>query len=114
VIYFLSLLPATALTIGGYLAWFLAERSQAGMKTFGRFLGFWAFALAALVILGAIFAAAHGGHRGFMCMHPGMHNPWPGDPPFPAPPPRGDGERPRPPEGAVPPDTPAAPERPPR
>jgi hypothetical protein len=106
-IYFLSLLPATALTIGGYLAWFLAERSQAGMKTFGRFLGFWAFALAALLVLGAIFAAAHGGHRGFMRMHPGMHSPWPGDPPFPPPPPRADGGRPRPPEGGVPPETPA-------
>ena len=113
-IYFLSLLPATALTIGGYFAWFLAERSQGGMKTFGRFLGFWAFALAALVILGALFAAAHGGHRGFMRMHPGMHNPWPGDPPYPPPPPRTDGERPSPPEGAEPSQTPTPPPAAPR
>ena len=77
-IYFLSLLPATALTIGGYFAWFLAERSQAGMKSFGRFLGLWAFALAALVVLGSIFAAAHGGHRGSMRGMHGQHCPWDG------------------------------------
>jgi heme A synthase len=91
VIYFLSLLPATALTIGGYLTWYLAERSQGPMRSFGRFLGFWAFALAALVILGAIFAAGHAGHRGFMRMHPGWHAPWPADPRFAPPPPRGPG-----------------------
>ena len=81
-IYFLALLPATALTVAGYFVWYLAERSQGNLRTFGRFLGFWAFTLAALVVLGAIFAAAHGGHRGFARMHGGMHCPWDGGPRF--------------------------------
>lgn len=60
-IYFLALLPATALTIGGYFVFFLSNRSEGNFRMFGRYLGFWAFTLAALVILGAIFAAANGG-----------------------------------------------------
>jgi hypothetical protein len=65
-IYFLALVPATVLTIGGYVAFFLSNRSEGGFRTFGRYLGFWSCALAILVILGAIFAAAQGGrHRGF-------------------------------------------------
>jgi hypothetical protein len=83
-IYFLALLPATALTIGGYFVLYLAARSEGGMRTFGKYLGFWAFTLAGLVILGAIFAAAHHGHRGMGRMHPGMYRrmegPWPGGP----------------------------------
>jgi hypothetical protein len=73
-IYFLALLPATALTVAGYFVWYLAERSQGSLRSFGRFLGFWAFTLAALVILAAIFAAAHGGHGRFARMH--GHCPW--------------------------------------
>jgi hypothetical protein len=67
-VYFLALLPATALTIAGYFVLYLSARSQGSLRTFGRYLGYWAFTLAGLVILGAIFAAAHGGHRG--------HCPW--------------------------------------
>ena len=63
-IYLLALLPATALAIAGYLALFLSARSAGGMQTFGKLLGFWAFTLAALVILGALFAAAHHRHHG--------------------------------------------------
>jgi hypothetical protein len=85
-IYFLALLPATVLTIGGYFVLYLAARSEGGMRTFGKYLGFWAFTLAGLVILGAIFAAAHHGHRGFGRMrggmyggmHGGMYRPMPG------------------------------------
>ena len=82
-IYFLALLPATMLTIAGYVVMFLAARSEGGLKSFGKYLGFWAFTLAALVMLGAIFAAAsHHGHRGWMHGgHAGMHGPWPGGPP---------------------------------
>lgn len=79
-IYFLALIPATALTIAGYFVLYLAHRAEGSLRTFGRYLGFWAFTLAGLIILGALFAAAHGGHRG---MHPGMygmhermHCPW--------------------------------------
>ena len=51
-IYLLVLLPATALTIGGYFALFLSGRSEGRMRTFGRYLGYWAFLLAALLVLG--------------------------------------------------------------
>jgi hypothetical protein len=68
-IYFLALLPATGITIAGYFALYLSARSEGSMRTFGRYLGYWAFTLAGLVILGAIFAAAHGGHRGLMAAH---------------------------------------------
>ncbi|HEX4387515.1 MAG TPA: hypothetical protein VH109_02705 [Steroidobacteraceae bacterium] len=79
-IYFLALLPATALTIAGYVVLFLSGRSEGRMRTFGKYLGFWAFTLAALIVVGAIFAAAHGGHRCPMWMH-GMHQQMPGAPP---------------------------------
>jgi hypothetical protein len=80
-IYFLALLPATVLTIAGYFVLYLAARSEGALRTFGRYLGFWAFTLAGLLILGSIFAAAHGHrHCPFFGMH-GMHErtdgPWP-------------------------------------
>ncbi len=88
-IYLLALLPATALTIAGYFVLYLSSRSEGGLRTFGRYLGFWAFTLAGLVILGALFAAAHGrGHCPMYCpmqcpIH-GMHEPigggWAGRP----------------------------------
>jgi hypothetical protein len=71
-IYLLVLLPATALSIGGYVALFLSARSEGRMRTFGRYLGYWAFTLAVLLVLGAIFAAGRGGHQCPMWMH-GMH-----------------------------------------
>jgi hypothetical protein len=77
-IYFIALIPATALTIGGYFVLYLSNRSEGTFQKFGRYLGFWAFTLAGLVVLGAIFAAAHGRHG---AMH-GRHGPWPGDPRF--------------------------------
>jgi hypothetical protein len=95
-IYLLALLPATALTIAGYLALFLSARSAGGMQTFGKLLGFWAFTLAALVILGALFAAAHHRHHG---MRGGMHCPWAHEP----------DARPGPP-GAPPPEQSAVPQ----
>jgi hypothetical protein len=79
-IYFLALIPATALTIAGYFVLFLSARAEGSLRSFGRYLGFWAFTLAGLVILGAIFAAAHHGHRahafGMQGMHHHMHGPW--------------------------------------
>jgi hypothetical protein len=71
-IYLLVLLPATALTIGGYVALFVSGRSEGRMRTFGRYLGYWAFTLAALLILGAVFSAARCGHQCPMWAH-GMH-----------------------------------------
>ena len=61
-LYLLALLPATAITIAGYFALYLSARSEGSMRTFGRYLGYWAFTLAGLVVLGAIFAAAHHRH----------------------------------------------------
>ena len=79
--YFLVLLPATMLTVAGYVVLFLSGRSEGALRTFGRYLGYWTFALAALCILGAIFAAAHGGHRcpffGTHGMHERMYGPAP-------------------------------------
>ena len=72
-IYFLALLPATALTIAGYFVLYLSNRSEGAFRTFGKYLGFWAFTLAALVILGAIFAAAHAGRHCGMMGGPGMY-----------------------------------------
>src|SRR5947208_6825528 len=83
-IYFLALLPATALTIAGYFVLYLSARSEGALRTFGRYLGFWAFTLAGLVILGSIFAAAHGHrHCPFFAMlgiHERMHGSWPPSP----------------------------------
>jgi hypothetical protein len=120
VIYFLALIPATALTIAGYFVLFLSTRTEGSLRTFGRYLGFWAFTLAGLVILGAIFAAAHHAHRGpafgMRGMHRQMHGPWsqelrPGEPwrPHSA---EGseEGVAPAPPPGAAPnPPAPASP-----
>jgi len=69
--YLLALLPATGLTIAGYFVLYLSARSEGSLRTFGKYLGYWAFTLAGLVILAAIFAAAHGGHHGH-----GMYCPW--------------------------------------
>jgi hypothetical protein len=73
-IFLLALLPATALTVAGYVALFLSGRSEGRMRSFGKYLGFWAFTLAGLVILGAIFAAAHG--HGHCPWHHGMDERW--------------------------------------
>jgi hypothetical protein len=67
--YLLALLPATALAIAGYFVLYLSARSEGSLRTFGKYLGYWAFTLAGLVILGAIFAAAHGGHHGYCPWH---------------------------------------------
>jgi hypothetical protein len=77
VVYFLALIPATGLAIAGYVVLYLAHRSEGSLRSFGKYLGFWAFTLAGLIVLGSIFAAAHGGHRWAMRgVHDGMHCPW--------------------------------------
>ena len=78
-IYFLALIPATMLTVAGYFVLYLSNRSEGAFRSFGKYLGFWAFALAALVILGAIFLAAHGGrHHCHPMGERGMYGPMPG------------------------------------
>src|SRR5271169_4929323 len=109
-IYFLALIPATMLTVVGYFVLFLSNRSEGAFRSFGRYLGFWAFTLAALVVLGAIFAAAHGGHHGCMMgergMYGHMHGIGPGGPDGDeprGPPERGSGAYPQAPTGESPP-----------
>jgi hypothetical protein len=76
-IFLLALIPATMLTVAGYFVLFLSHRSEGSLRSFGRYLGIWALALAALVVLGGMFAAGHmrGAHPG-MWGHEGMHCPW--------------------------------------
>jgi hypothetical protein len=73
-IYFMALIPATALTIAAYFVLYLSNRSEGAFRAFGKYLGFWAFALAGLVVLGAVFAAAHGARGGAMSGMRGMHD----------------------------------------
>lgn len=78
-LYLLVLIPATAVTVAGYVALFISGRSEGAMRTFGKYLGVWAFTLAGLMILGGIFAAAHHGHPcPMMGMHERMHGTWAG------------------------------------
>jgi hypothetical protein len=82
-IFMLALIPATALTVAGYLVLYVAQRSEGSFRSFGKYLGFWAFTLAGLVLLGAIFAAAHANRYGPMMhargAHGMMHRPWADD-----------------------------------
>jgi hypothetical protein len=103
-IFFLALIPATMLTMAGYAVIFLANRSEGGLRNFGRYLGFWAFTLAGLLVLGSLLHAAHGGRWHCMSMH-GYAGSWQGGQcPYmnpwqpPQPPPPGGG-----PPGAAPP-----------
>jgi hypothetical protein len=83
-IYFLALIPATGLTVAGYFVLYIANKSEGSTRTFGEYLGFWAFTLAGLIVLGAIFASAHGRHGGGMYrMHHGFHGGWSGERQFP-------------------------------
>ena len=100
-LYLLALIPATALTIAGYFVLYLSARADGGLRTFGKYLGFWAFTLAGLVVLGALFAAAHG-HRTHG-MRGGGHCPWMEPRPWPRPDERRGEDR-----GAPPPAAPAA------
>ncbi len=89
-IFFLALIPATMLTMVGYAVIYLANRSEGGLKTFGKYLGFWAFTLAALVLLGSFLCAARCGgmHHMHMMMHGhGDEMPSWQPPPPPGPPP---------------------------
>jgi hypothetical protein len=71
-IFFVALIPATMLIVAGYVVLHLAGRSEGALRSFGRYLGFWAFTLAALVVLGSFLAAAHGGGMHGCMMHGGI------------------------------------------
>jgi len=84
-IFFIALIPATMLTVAGYLALYISGRTEGGMGRFGRYLSFWAFTLAALIIVGSILATArlaadrgqHMGMQGMHGFHGRMHGGWP-------------------------------------
>jgi hypothetical protein len=76
-IFLLALIPATGLTVAGYVALYLSQRSEGALRTFGRYLGIWAWVLAALVVLGGMFAAGHmRSHTGMWGPHAGTQCPW--------------------------------------
>lgn len=77
-LFLVALIPATALTVGGYVALFLSSRSEGSLKAFGRYLGIWAFVLAGLVVLGGMFAAGrvHRLHEGMWDGRGGPHCPF--------------------------------------
>jgi hypothetical protein len=82
-IFLVALIPATALTIAGYFVLYLSSHSEGAFRTGGKYLGYWAFTLAGLVILGGILAAAHGGHHamfGPRSMEGRMHGRWSNEP----------------------------------
>jgi hypothetical protein len=113
----LALIPATGLTMVGYVVLYVSQRNEGALRTFGRYLAFWAFTLAALVVLGGVFAAGHmhrEGHRGMW----GMHHGWMGEErrhfdrgerPEPYAEPHGPGAPLPPHPGTLPPTGPAAP-----
>lgn len=115
-IYFMALIPATALTIAGYFVLYLSNRSEGAFRAFGKYLGFWAFTLAGLVVLCAIFAAAHGGRGGAMFgmrgMHGRIHCSWPGERRFSGPSEFQPWASPKAPDGASNPPGPPAPSAP--
>jgi hypothetical protein len=113
-IFLLVLIPATMLTVAGYAVFYLAHRSEGNLKAFGRILGFWAFTLAALLVLAGLFMAAHCGRMHCMMMHgypaqmmPSQEwpKPWGYLPPGNPPPPAAPGAQPAPP---TPPPKPAS------
>jgi hypothetical protein len=57
----IALIPATMLCMAGYGVLFLARRSDGSFQAFGKYLGFWAFTLAALLVLAGVIGAARGG-----------------------------------------------------
>lgn len=71
-IFFVALIPATMLTVAGYVVLYVAQRSEGSLKSFGRYLSFWAFTLAVLVVLGSLLAAARGGRMHGCMMHGAM------------------------------------------
>ena len=62
--WFVILVPATAMVAGGYLVLVHSHQTVEGLKTFGKYLAYWIFALAGLYVVGSttalIFGHGHG------------------------------------------------------
>jgi hypothetical protein len=60
-LFFAVLIPTTILVVIGYFVLFASAKAEGTLKTFGRYLSIWTFALAALLLIGAATAPMFGG-----------------------------------------------------
>ena len=58
--FFVSLIPATFFVIVGYFVLFASERSEGGVRTFGRILAGWILLLALLPPIGGLVVTLYG------------------------------------------------------
>ena len=58
--FFASLIPATFLVVVGYFVLFASERSEGGVRKFGRILAGWIFLLALLPLIGELVVTLSG------------------------------------------------------
>jgi MFS-type transporter involved in bile tolerance (Atg22 family) len=59
-LFFFSLIPATALAVAGYFVLYASTRTEGGLRSFGRYLAIWLLFLAGATLLGGILAPALG------------------------------------------------------
>ena len=53
--FFFSLLPATIWAVIGYFVLFASTKTQGGIRTFGRVLSIWIFAIAVFIPIGGAY-----------------------------------------------------------
>lgn len=73
---FAILIPTTILVVIGYFVLLTSAKSETPLKTFGRYLAIWIFALAAVLVIGIATAPMFGGRpfgMGGMMRGTGMH-----------------------------------------
>ncbi len=77
IMFFFSLIPATILAVVGYFILYASQKSDGKTAAFGKFLSFWVFLLAALVILGGVAGSIFGfRHMDGMRHKDGMSRYW--------------------------------------
>lgn len=59
-LFFISLLPATALATIGYFVLFSTQWAEGALRSFGRILGSWFLVIATAVVLGGLTASLVG------------------------------------------------------
>jgi hypothetical protein len=60
-IWFAILIPATAMIAGGYIVLIQSQLTEGALRTFGKFLAIWIFALSGLYFVGATTLAMYRG-----------------------------------------------------